>query len=113
MPLKWDLPGGTVEAGETVEETLLREVREETNLNIKPLYPIYVYNNLDQLPIRQTIQIVYLCECLDENNDVIRLNSLEHEEYKWIDFSELNRFDCIAFLNKHYHHCQTTLENIH
>ena len=60
-----------------------------------------------------TIQIVYLCECLDENNDVIRLNSLEHEEYKWIDFSELNRFDCIAFLNNLYHHCQTTLENIH
>jgi 8-oxo-dGTP pyrophosphatase MutT (NUDIX family) len=30
----WELPGGTPEAGEASEETLLREVREETGLDV-------------------------------------------------------------------------------
>lgn len=31
---KWGLPGGSQEPGETLEETAVREVREETNLSI-------------------------------------------------------------------------------
>lgn len=36
----WCLPKGTVEPGETVEETALREVREETGLRVKLLRPL-------------------------------------------------------------------------
>jgi mutator protein MutT len=37
-PLKgrWIVPGGTVELGETLEEALLRETREETGLAVEP-----------------------------------------------------------------------------
>lgn len=96
MPLKWDIPGGTVEVGETVEEALIRELLEETQLNVLPIRPIYAYSNLSQIPNRQTVQIIYLCKYL--SGDIV-LNPEEHNEYKWINRSELRNFECIAFLD--------------
>ena len=32
---KWGLPGGCQELGETMEETIIREIKEETNLTVK------------------------------------------------------------------------------
>ena len=37
----WTLPGGAVEAGETLEEAVLREMQEETNLSARVVGPLY------------------------------------------------------------------------
>lgn len=95
MPDKWDIPGGSVEFGEIVEDALIREFVEETKLNVFPIKPIHIYSNMGQLPHRQTIQIVYLCKF--DKGEVL-LNPEEHSEYKWIKYSDLNKYECIAFL---------------
>lgn len=100
MPLKWDLPGGTVELGETVEEALKRELKEEANISIEVMRPLYVYTNLSQIPERQTVQIVFLCNFLGGE---IHLNPEEHDAYKWIDYNEIFSLECIAYLDNFVH----------
>jgi len=47
----WCLPGGGMEAGESVEECCIREVFEETGLQVRVKRLIGIYSNPDQLVI--------------------------------------------------------------
>jgi ADP-ribose pyrophosphatase YjhB (NUDIX family) len=42
---KWGLPGGGVEPGESVRAAVVREVREETGLDVEPLRLVGVYSD--------------------------------------------------------------------
>ena len=44
---KWSIPGGLVKLGETVHDTVVREVKEETNLNVEVHSLIDVVDNLE------------------------------------------------------------------
>lgn len=49
-PLKgrWSVPGGTVELGETLQEALVREMREETGLEVEPLEVMTVFDRIER-----------------------------------------------------------------
>jgi 8-oxo-dGTP diphosphatase len=53
----WNLPGGGMESGETVDEALCREVREETGLEVKVERLVGVYSK----PQKQEVVLTFLC----------------------------------------------------
>jgi 8-oxo-dGTP diphosphatase len=82
----WQLPGGGIEVGETVEDGLKREIREETGLEIEivTLLP-KIFTSIR--PAWHGIIIYYLCRMKDENQPV----ELNHESsrFGWFPADEI------------------------
>ena len=93
-PNEWDIPGGTIEFGETPEEALKREVLEEVGLVINILRPLFVYSFMSN-PQRHQFQIVYECEYVSGE---VKLNPEEHDDYTWAEIKDLDDLPKIAFL---------------
>ncbi|HVQ00204.1 MAG TPA: NUDIX hydrolase [Candidatus Thermoplasmatota archaeon] len=55
----WALPGGFVEYGETTEQAVIREVREETGLDVVVLGLQGVYSEPKRDPRGHTVSVVY------------------------------------------------------
>jgi len=92
-PGHWDLPGGKLEHGETPKEGLEREVKEETNLEIKIGELIFSYLETKK---HASYVVVYACELL---SDEIKL-SKEHSEYKWATKEEILKLLVEPYLAK-------------
>ena len=56
----WAFPGGFMNMDETIEQCVIRELEEETNLKVKDISLIGVYSKVDRDPRGRTITMAYL-----------------------------------------------------
>lgn len=88
----WDIPGGRVLDGDTIEETLLREVAEETGLSsLASCAPLDTVVSPIEIPLENgrmagLVLTIYTCEAPQNNADIDL--SVEHTAYAWVSKDE-------------------------
>ncbi len=89
----WGFPGGRIEPGESVTEAAVREVREETGLDVEVTRLIGVYSELADRIVTYPDNIVHLVDILLEARIVAgRLSrSSESEAVQFFDTDALPR----------------------
>ena len=87
--LKWEFPGGKVEVGESREEALVREIREELSVDIEVSEFLMTVEHT--YPDFHLSMHVFKC-VLDQGE--ITLN--EHVAFKWLSIDELDQLDWAA-----------------
>lgn len=80
----WALPGGYVEWDESTEETVKREVNEETGLHVTGVKLVGVYSSPDRHP-KQVINVLYIARVADGDPKA----SDDAEEVAWFSVHAL------------------------
>jgi len=89
---RWVVPGGTVELGESLEQALVREMREETGLEVAPLEVLTVFDRIERDGERVVYHYVivdYLCRWLGGEARA----ASDALEAAWAALDDLPRYD--------------------
>lgn len=86
MAGKYEFPGGKLEIGESEEQCIVREIKEELGIVIQPIMKLtpstHHYQNLS------ITLIPFICKYLGGE-----IMLLEHESIEWVKLEELQKYD--------------------
>ncbi len=88
LPLKWEFPGGKLEAGETLEECLVREVQEELCLNIKVIR--HFCDVTHQYATGEIFLKIYFAQIMGG-----KMNLMVHNAVEWVAAERLVEYDLL------------------
>lgn len=87
-PNKWDLPGGDLSFGENAIRGIIREIKEETGLEITSIHPFDVESHIDEKD-EFWVTIAYKAKA---DSDKVML-SFEHDKYQWVSPKEFLKIE--------------------
>jgi 8-oxo-dGTP diphosphatase len=82
----WALPGGFVDMDETLEDAVVRELTEETNLSGVELHQLQAFSSLNRDPRGRTISVVFW-GILKNNQEAVAGDDAKNAE--WFDLDKL------------------------
>jgi len=90
---KWVMPGGHIEVGESIEEGILREAKEETGLELEPIKVIHSGELIESGDFFRPAHFIFFdLLCRAESEDV-KLDAKELSEYIWVSPEEALEMD--------------------
>ena len=93
-PEMWELPGGKVEKGEHFADALIREIKEETNLDVDVgEFCEAVQNNYSH---KRTVQLMMYLEDVKGNVKI----SEEHTDFMWANLEKNKELEISTSLKK-------------
>ncbi len=95
LPGYWDIPGGTLEDGEDPAVGAIREVKEETGIDISNPRLFFQKSNVDSQKNKQFITLIFQVKTTE---NAVVLNPEDHDAYKWIQLSEIQNFKTVDYL---------------
>lgn len=109
---KWSIPGGLVELGESVEATVVREVKEETGLDVEKPEQIDIVDNITK---DANGEIKYHFIILDYfvklKGGTLTVGS-DADELQWVSLNEVEKYDLTKTFRAFFQRNKQKLEKL-
>ena len=96
---KWEVPGGRLESGETLDDHLRREVLEEVGITVCAIEPFHLWDwHLKGRDGREMRVVAAAVLCAPEEEACTLQNQVEGDDiaaYEWVEFHRLREYDFI------------------